>query len=151
MVDGGIAGSGAQQAKAEGDGLGCDLGSTVLLPVPGGPSHLKPSNIFVGRDMDGTEYVKVLDDIGEQELLDALLIRIAMDLCAEESTRCFQECGGDLDRMVLRLEVSKRALQRRVREPGLDRGPGGVRPVMGAEPQCSHPGRGSAPRGAHGW
>ncbi|PTL81495.1 sigma 54-interacting transcriptional regulator [Vitiosangium sp. GDMCC 1.1324] len=93
-------------------------------------------------------------DIGEQELLDALrasqwelqatgdrlgiprssvyvlieknpLIRTAMDLGAEEITRCFHECGGDLDQMVLRLEVSKRALQRRVRELGLDEAPGG--------------------------
>jgi len=87
-------------------------------------------------------------DVGEQELLEALrasswdlkaaadrlgiprssvyvlidkssLIRTARDLSPEELTRCFQECQGDLDQMVRRLEVSKRALQRRVRELGL--------------------------------
>ncbi|WP_375768772.1 sigma-54 dependent transcriptional regulator [Archangium gephyra] len=87
-------------------------------------------------------------DVGEQELLEALrasswdlkaaadrlgiprssvyvlidkssLIRTARDLSPEEITRCFQECQGDLDQMVRRLEVSKRALQRRVRELGL--------------------------------
>jgi two-component system nitrogen regulation response regulator GlnG len=88
-------------------------------------------------------------EVGEQELLEALrasswdlkatadwlgiprpsvyvlidkspLIRTARDLSAEEITRCYHECGGDLDRMVQRLEVSRRALQRRVRELGLD-------------------------------
>jgi len=41
------------------------------------------------------------------------------DLSTEEITRCFQECGGDLDAMVQWLEVSKRGLQRRLRELGL--------------------------------
>ena len=87
-------------------------------------------------------------DVGEQELLEALrasswdlkaaadrlgiprssvyvlidkssLIRTARDLSPEEISRSFQECQGDLDAMVRRLEVSKRALQRRVRELGL--------------------------------
>ena len=90
-------------------------------------------------------------DVGEQELLEALrasswdlkaaadrlgiprssvyvlidkssLIRTARDLSPEEITRCFHECQGDLDAMVRRLEVSKRALQRRVRELGLGAG-----------------------------
>jgi two-component system nitrogen regulation response regulator GlnG len=43
-------------------------------------------------------------------------IRTVKDLSAEEITRCFRACRGDLDAMVQRLEVSKRALQRRVRE-----------------------------------
>jgi two-component system, NtrC family, nitrogen regulation response regulator GlnG len=87
-------------------------------------------------------------DVDEQELLEALrasswdlkgaadrlgiprssvyvlidkssLIRTARDLSPEEISTCFQECQGDLDQMVRRLEVSKRALQRRVRELGL--------------------------------
>ncbi|RKH59776.1 sigma 54-interacting transcriptional regulator, partial [Corallococcus aberystwythensis] len=48
------------------------------------------------------------------------LLRTARDLSPEEITRCFHECEGDLDRMVQKLEVSRRALQRRVRELGLD-------------------------------
>lgn len=88
-------------------------------------------------------------DVAEQELLEALracswdlkatadrlgiprssvyvlidkstLIRTARDLSPDEITRCFHECQGDLDAMVRRLEVSRRALQRRVRELGLD-------------------------------
>ncbi|MCP3097427.1 sigma-54 dependent transcriptional regulator [Myxococcus sp. K15C18031901] len=47
-------------------------------------------------------------------------IRTVRDLGAEEITRCFHACGGDLDAMVRRLEVSRRALQRRVRELGLE-------------------------------
>ncbi|GMU04755.1 sigma-54 dependent transcriptional regulator [Corallococcus caeni] len=48
------------------------------------------------------------------------LLRTARDLSPEEITRCFHECEGDLDRMVQKLEVSRRALQRRVRELGLE-------------------------------
>ncbi|MDY7226446.1 sigma-54 dependent transcriptional regulator [Hyalangium rubrum] len=87
-------------------------------------------------------------DVGEQELLQALrasawdlkatserlsisrasvyllidkssLLRTAGNLSPEEITRCFHECQGNLDKMVQRLEVSRRALQRRVRELGL--------------------------------
>jgi two-component system nitrogen regulation response regulator GlnG len=46
-------------------------------------------------------------------------LRTVGDLSPEEITRCFRECKGDLDAMVQRLEVSKRGLQRRVRELGL--------------------------------
>jgi two-component system, NtrC family, nitrogen regulation response regulator GlnG len=47
-------------------------------------------------------------------------LRTAGDLSVEEITRCFRECGGDLDAMTRRLEVSRRGLQRRVRELGLE-------------------------------
>ncbi|HSP79721.1 MAG TPA: helix-turn-helix domain-containing protein, partial [Myxococcaceae bacterium] len=46
-------------------------------------------------------------------------IRTAGDLGPEEIAHCFHECRGDLDAMVERLQVSRRALQRRVRELGL--------------------------------
>ncbi|WNG44165.1 sigma-54-dependent Fis family transcriptional regulator [Archangium minus] len=46
-------------------------------------------------------------------------IRTAGDLSVEEIVRCHLECGGDLDAMVRRLEVSKRALGRRLKELGL--------------------------------
>ncbi|WP_324289043.1 sigma-54 dependent transcriptional regulator [Myxococcus sp. MISCRS1] len=47
------------------------------------------------------------------------VIRLAGDLSVEELTRCFHECQGDLDTMVRRLEVSRRALSRRIKELGL--------------------------------
>jgi len=50
-------------------------------------------------------------------------IRTAGDLSPTEIERVFHECGGDLDRMVPRLEVSRRALQRRLKELGLKGGP----------------------------
>ncbi|MFY2561233.1 sigma 54-interacting transcriptional regulator [Corallococcus terminator] len=46
-------------------------------------------------------------------------IRTAGELSVEEITRCHQECGGRLNEMVRRLEVSRRALGRRVKELGL--------------------------------
>ncbi|WP_309895551.1 sigma-54 dependent transcriptional regulator [Archangium sp.] len=47
-------------------------------------------------------------------------LRTAGDVSTEELTRCFHECQGDLDAMVKRLEVSKRALQRRLKDLGLE-------------------------------
>ncbi len=46
-------------------------------------------------------------------------LRTAGDLSTEEISRCFKECAGDMDAMVQRLEVSRRGLQRRLRELGL--------------------------------
>jgi two-component system nitrogen regulation response regulator GlnG len=46
-------------------------------------------------------------------------IRKAGDLKVEEIVLCHRECGGDLDRMVERLMVSRDALHRRIRELGL--------------------------------
>jgi DNA-binding NtrC family response regulator len=46
-------------------------------------------------------------------------LRTAGSLSAAEITRCFDECGGDVDQMVGRLEVSEKALRRRLRELGL--------------------------------
>jgi two-component system, NtrC family, nitrogen regulation response regulator GlnG len=46
-------------------------------------------------------------------------IRTAKELSVEEITRCFRECGGDLNAMVRRLEVSRRALARRIKDLGL--------------------------------
>jgi DNA-binding NtrC family response regulator len=46
-------------------------------------------------------------------------VRTATDLSTDEIVRCHGECGGNLDAMTERLEVSKRALGRRLRELGL--------------------------------
>ena len=46
-------------------------------------------------------------------------LRTAGDLSAEEITRAYHECGGHVPRMVDRLEVSEKALRRRLRELGL--------------------------------
>jgi two-component system, NtrC family, nitrogen regulation response regulator GlnG len=43
-------------------------------------------------------------------------VRKAGDLSAEEISRCFADCGGDVEAMVDRLEVSRKALSRRLRE-----------------------------------
>jgi two-component system, NtrC family, nitrogen regulation response regulator GlnG len=47
-------------------------------------------------------------------------IRTAGDLTADEIARVHRDCAGDLDRMAAQLEVSRRALQRRVKELGLE-------------------------------
>jgi two-component system, NtrC family, nitrogen regulation response regulator GlnG len=87
-------------------------------------------------------------EVGDQEMLDALSatawdmkaaaarlgitrsslymlierspsLRTAVELSAEEITRCFQECEGDVNAMVQRLKVSKRGLERRLKALGL--------------------------------
>ncbi|KYF76014.1 AAA family ATPase [Sorangium cellulosum] len=84
-------------------------------------------------------------DVGEEELIDALRrsrwdfkaaaeqlgvsrtslyalvescpqVRQASHLPPDEVARCYEECDGHIDAMVERLKVSKRALQRRIRE-----------------------------------
>ncbi|HVK71139.1 MAG TPA: sigma-54-dependent Fis family transcriptional regulator, partial [Polyangium sp.] len=45
--------------------------------------------------------------------------RVAGALTAQEITQCHRELGGDLARMAEQLEVSEKALLRRVRELGL--------------------------------
>jgi len=49
-------------------------------------------------------------------------IRKAADLSREEIHACLQRCGGDLDAMAAALEVSKRGLQRRMTQLGLEAG-----------------------------
>ncbi|MBE4747265.1 sigma-54-dependent Fis family transcriptional regulator [Corallococcus sp. ZKHCc1 1396] len=120
------------------------------LPIPGQPLSPEPpphsENTPTGHR---TPARRKPADVSEQEVLEALracawdlkatadwlgiprssvyvlidkssLLRTARDLSPEEITRCFHECEGDLDRMVQKLEVSRRALQRRVRELGLE-------------------------------
>ncbi|MBC7974417.1 MAG: sigma-54-dependent Fis family transcriptional regulator [Myxococcales bacterium] len=47
-------------------------------------------------------------------------VRTAGDLAPAEIERCYRECSGDLGRMAAQLEVSRRALGRRVKELGLE-------------------------------
>jgi two-component system nitrogen regulation response regulator GlnG len=42
--------------------------------------------------------------------------RVAGDLSPEEILRCHDECGGDVARMAERLQVSERALGRRLKK-----------------------------------
>jgi two-component system nitrogen regulation response regulator GlnG len=44
------------------------------------------------------------------------LLRKAKDIPGDEIRRCHAECNGDLDAMIEILEVSKRALQLRLKE-----------------------------------
>jgi two-component system nitrogen regulation response regulator GlnG len=49
----------------------------------------------------------------------SLKIRKAVDLSREEIQGCSETCGGDLDAMAERLEVSRRGLQRRMTQLGM--------------------------------
>jgi two-component system, NtrC family, nitrogen regulation response regulator GlnG len=106
-------------------------------------------NIGPAREEPAEAERRKPSDIGEAELLEALRaeqwdikrtadrlgvprssiydmierspnVRTAGDLDAEEITACHRTCAGDLDAMVERLQVSRRALGRRVKELGLD-------------------------------
>jgi two-component system, NtrC family, nitrogen regulation response regulator GlnG len=62
-------------------------------------------------------------------------IRTAGELSADEIVQCFHACTGDVDAMVAHLKVSKRALQRRLRELGLATRTRGGRPNPDPEGQ----------------
>jgi two-component system nitrogen regulation response regulator GlnG len=47
--------------------------------------------------------------------------RTARDLTIDEISRAWEDCNGDVERMVDRLEVSERALRQRLRDMGLER------------------------------
>jgi two-component system nitrogen regulation response regulator GlnG len=123
--------------------------SSSVTPIPqrsGGASASPEQEPVVSQEQGPSR--RKPSDVTEQELLEALRstswdlkaaaerlgiarpslyvliersssLRTAGDLSPEEISRCFQECNGNLDAMVRKLEVSRRGLQRRVRELGL--------------------------------
>jgi two-component system, NtrC family, nitrogen regulation response regulator GlnG len=112
-----------------------DPGSPPSAPAPpaAGPlprSRRKPSAVteaeLVAALRDGGWDLKAAADrlgIPRSSMYDVIdrfpEIRTAGDLGAGEIERCYRECGGDLDAMAARLQVSRRALGRRLRELGL--------------------------------
>jgi two-component system nitrogen regulation response regulator GlnG len=89
------------------------------------PSEVSESELLAALRVSSWDLKSAADRLGIPrssiyELIDkSSSVRTAGDLSPEEISRCFRECQGDLDAMVQRLEVSKRALQRRIRELGL--------------------------------
>jgi two-component system nitrogen regulation response regulator GlnG len=106
-----------------------------LAPEPDVKARRKPAEIteaeLVGALRESAWDMKAAADklgIPRSSIYDVIDrcpgIRTAGNLSAEEITRCFEACGGDLEAMVRRLEVSGRALKRRLKELGL-----GARPA----------------------
>ncbi|NVI98855.1 sigma-54-dependent Fis family transcriptional regulator [Myxococcus sp. AM009] len=108
-------------------------GRPASAPAPAHPratSRRKPSEILEAelltalRDNDW-DFQAAADQLGihRSSIYDLIekspTLRTAGALSAEEITRCFHDCKGDLDAMTRRLQVSKRALGRRVKELGL--------------------------------
>ncbi|HYO69075.1 MAG TPA: sigma-54 dependent transcriptional regulator [Archangium sp.] len=105
-------------------------------PVPKAAAELKAVSRRKPADITAQELVaalranswdlkKAADQLGIPrpsiyDLLRKYNIRTAGELSAQEITRCYHECKGNLDAMVQRLEVSERALRRRINELGLD-------------------------------
>lgn len=92
------------------------------------PSEISEPELLAALRESGWDFQAAADRLGvhRTSVYDLIErnphIRTAGDLSVEELTRCYHECRGDLDAMVRQLEVSKRALSRRVKELGL--GPG---------------------------
>ncbi|WP_434386320.1 sigma 54-interacting transcriptional regulator [Melittangium boletus] len=108
----------------------------VASVTPGGPAPSAPSPRRKPADIPEEELLATLracewdfqaaaDRLGihrtsiYHRIERGTLLRTAGELGVEELTRCHRECGGDLDAMVRRLEVSRRALGRRLKELGL--------------------------------
>jgi len=111
-----------------------DLGDTGFLPLPT-PTPAEPLQVDRRKPADISEgellaslrahrwdlQATAADLHISRPSLYALIesspgLRKAGDLSTEEISRCWQECGGDVDAMVDRLEVSRKALARRLRE-----------------------------------
>jgi two-component system nitrogen regulation response regulator GlnG len=104
--------------------------SPVGRPEAKAPSRRKPADItepelLAALRESGWDFQVAADRLGIHrtsiyDLIDrSKSLRTAGELSVEEITRCHRECGGDLDAMVRRLEVSRRALGRRIKELGL--------------------------------
>jgi two-component system nitrogen regulation response regulator GlnG len=89
------------------------------------PSDISAEELLAALREGGWDFQAAADRLGIHrtsvyDLIDRCPgLRTAGDLSVEELTRCHRECQGDLDAMVRRLEVSKRALGRRLKELGL--------------------------------
>ncbi|HZN92207.1 MAG TPA: sigma 54-interacting transcriptional regulator, partial [Myxococcales bacterium] len=117
-------------------GAGSEPGPRSLPPAPATPEpapRRKPSEVTeeeVRAALAAEEWdLKAAADrlgVPRSSMYDLISrmpgIRTAGNLSTEEITRAHAELGGDLDEMSRRLEVSKRALRRRVKELGLSAG-----------------------------
>ncbi|MEZ4293486.1 MAG: sigma-54 dependent transcriptional regulator [Polyangiaceae bacterium] len=98
-------------------------------PVPTGPRR-KPSDV-TEEELESAlracdwDIKAAADELGVQRpsMYDLIQrsqkVRTASAVSVEEIERSFREHGGDLDQMVAALQVSKRALSRRLKEMGL--------------------------------
>ncbi|WNG54335.1 sigma-54-dependent Fis family transcriptional regulator [Archangium gephyra] len=85
------------------------------------PADISEQELRAALRANSWDLKKVADQLGIPrpsiyDLLRKYNIRTAGDLSVEEIIRCYHECKGDLDAMVPRLEVSKQALRRRIKE-----------------------------------
>jgi two-component system nitrogen regulation response regulator GlnG len=93
------------------------------------PSEIPETELIATLRACGWDFQAAADRLGvhRTSIYDLIerspSLRTAGELSVEEITRCYQECQGDLDAMVRKLEVSKRALGRRIKELGLDSKP----------------------------
>ena len=104
--------------------------SPPVPPEPTGPPRRKPGEVTEAELLEALSAcawdVKAAADrlrIPRPSMYDLIdkspNVRTAGDLGADEIVQCFRACAGDLDAMVAELHVSKRALNRRVKELGL--------------------------------
>ncbi len=116
--------------RSEADAKGAEGDPKPHVLNPGGKVQRKPAEIteaeLLAALREGAWDMKAAADrlgIPRSSIYDIIDrcpgIRTAGNLSTEEITRCFEACGGDLDEMVRRLEVSGRALKRRIKELGL--------------------------------
>jgi two-component system, NtrC family, nitrogen regulation response regulator GlnG len=130
----------AQLEQELGLGMPAPSVSTSLEPAPRGapaapaapkvkrrkPSELTQEQVVAALRDAGWDLLPAADRLGipRASIYDVLErfpgIRTAGRLSPEEISRCHRECQGNLDAMARRLEVSRRALARRVKELGLE-------------------------------
>ncbi|MFY1826001.1 sigma 54-interacting transcriptional regulator [Myxococcus fulvus] len=89
------------------------------------PSDITPDALLTALREGGWDFQAAADRLGihRTSIYDLIErhphLRTVGDLSVEELTECFRACAGDVDAMVRKLEVSRRALGRRLKELGL--------------------------------
>jgi two-component system nitrogen regulation response regulator GlnG len=106
-----------------------ELAAPALPAAPGRrkPSEVTPDELLEALRASAWDLKSAADRlrIPRPSIYDLIdrnpSIRTAGDLGSDEITACFRDCAGDLEAMVAKLQVSRRALGRRLKELGLSR------------------------------
>jgi two-component system nitrogen regulation response regulator GlnG len=98
------------------------------------PAEISEPELIVALRANAWDLKAAADQLGipRASIYDVIArcpnVRTAGDLAPDEIARCHRECNGDLERMAACLEVSRRALGRRVKELGLEPAAAQLRP-----------------------
>jgi two-component system, NtrC family, nitrogen regulation response regulator GlnG len=98
---------------------------SAVKEAPLTPRELTDREVYEALRRNGFQIGRTAETLGISRttlyaLIDrSALVRSARDIPEAELRRCSEECGGDLDEMATRLEVSRRGIQLRMKQLGI--------------------------------